>query len=382
MAAIINQGGIAETPEALRAKRDADKRFEESGKKYDDDPSLAGKEQASIRESLGYWEFSVGTNESWGFEAEEEGNPDDILGELDDIELENTHDNTQTEVATEEKAIKEEWEVATSNLEAFREHPATPILERFNKTESQYDLPQITESDCQKILSNIWEESIDLQTLYASCDIDFEDYNAWANLKRYLAEGIKLNPEKTAESSEDWSIKLPEDFTSHELLSDNEDPIVQLLAENYIKLPEWEHAEASFEADMQTCFETTVNKLIDWKQFARNEAFSTAMREIQTGDLETKLKALTYIEWLVHVEQAKWGKKNKEDLKAATKKAAENNNAAEAFRTNQEARAASEAELLANNVALETSVILNQKPEEMGWDIFTAGELDTANASV
>ena len=307
-----------------------------------------------------------------GEEIEEEENPDNILSILDNDDIDNIPEEKEVEIENESEIQENQWEVLTVNLEAFKEHPATPIFERYNATEAWYNLPQITENDCEKLLSNIWNNNTDLKSLEASCDIRFENPKAGANLKRYLSQAIKLNPEKTTESSEDWQVKLPEDFKSHELLSDSENDIVQLLAENYIKLPEWDNAQASFEADMQTCFETSANKLIEWKQFSRTETFEKAMKQISSGELESQLAAMNYIHKLVHTQEGQHGKKQAEKGKKLKDTQVANNNAVDAFQEAQSSKAKAEAELHANNQALEESTVLNA-PEETWGDIDMLG---------
>jgi len=351
----------------------------------DTGPMINGEGEALKADGGGmYASFEEPKNDtnSLGEEIEEEGNPDDILKKLDNDETEVVVEVGDTSEENPE-VVEDEWEVLTTNLEAFQEHPATPILERFNATEAWYDLPKITENDCQKLLSNIWDNSMDLKLLEASCDIKFENPEAGENIKRYLSEAIKLNPEKATELSEDWKVELPEDFKSHELLSDSENDIVQLLAENYIKLPEWDNAQASFEADMQTCFETSANKLIEWKQFSRTETFEKAMKQISSGELESQLAAMNYIHKLVHTQEGQHGKKQTEKGKRLKETQVANNNAAEEFQRSQseQARIAAENKDI-NDIALEASN-LNQAPEEKGWDVFeTVWELEKATASV
>lgn len=141
-----------------------------------------------------------------------------------------------------------------------------------------------------------------------------------------------------------------------------------------VSLDSWEGLEKAFATSIIE---------ISLKADETTVAYQEIVNDIKNSEksFEERFKRLVELEDYANTEVVKWGKKNKEDLMAAKKRSTTNNNAVDAFRESQQARAVSEAELLANNVALEASEILNA-PEESGWDVFAASwELDTISSA-
>ena len=142
-----------------------------------------------------------------------------------------------------------------------------------------------------------------------------------------------------------------------------------------VSLDSWEGLEKAFATSIIE---------ISLKADETTVAYQEIVNDIKNSEksFEERFKRLIELEDYANTEVVKWGKKNKEDLMAAKKRSTTNNNATEAFQETQSARAKAEAELHANNNALEQSEVLSGQDEEIGWDVFNAGDLDTANASV
>ena len=374
MPTIINQGWIAESPEALRAKRDADKMFEESGKKYDDDPSLAWKEQASIRESLGYGKFSAGTSESWNLENKEEAeNPDDILTALDDVDDMPVEAVSGEIIDTWEEIVEAEEKLAT-NLELHQEHPAYPMFDNFNITERQFNQPEVTEDVFVQVTEWIWEEGwLDLKKLENNVkEAKIDDKDLQRNLINYIRKTMALNPKRQLET--DWETReLPEEFKQNTLLDNPESDINQLIAANYIRFPQWAEGNPSFEQDIHTSCKTAANCIIAGKDIPRNEGFEIAMNEIQSTDLATQLNGLKYLHKIANTNEGQHGKRQQEKGKKLSDARIANNNAADAFQTAQQDAATREADLHAKNTKIEDMAALNIEPEVKSWDVDMGG---------
>jgi hypothetical protein len=128
--------------------------------------------------------------------------------------------------------IKDAREITdVKELEIFLEHPYYPIIERFAK------LPgvKILNSDMieiARVLNDKTFEEIDVNTL--------NEGNIDKNLKNYLSNYLlkiqELNPKQ--EDKEIQDIEIPKEFDSVDVLQDKNNDIVQLLAKNYIRIPD------------------------------------------------------------------------------------------------------------------------------------------------
>jgi len=172
------------------------------------------------------------------------------------------------------------------------------------------------EEDFSQLRSVLWEEfSLDaLGSALTECEI--KDPIVKKNLWNYIEQAKKLNPKQ----SEVWweeAPELPSRWKGIDLLNKPEDPTIQLLATSFIELPTGQDGQPNFEADMQTAFDKAVSITTLGKSFPQGEAYDIALKDIHSGDLETKLSALTYITSLVNTEQAKGWMKNKQDFQKA-----------------------------------------------------------------
>ena len=204
-------------------------------------------------------------------------------------------------------------EKAGENLETseFKQNPNYPIIKRF--TEIQW--VNISSEDMLKINKVLLGlEDFDILKLEKNLKGNFfSDPKLEPCLLRYLLKITRLNPQLIR--NEDLKIEkidLPKEFKNNDILNDENSEIIKLLAQNYIKIPDWVHWEPNFDKDIQTCFDITVNKIIDKKQFQENESFGIAMQDIKSGDIETKLQAITYIYSLVNTSQWIWWKRSAE----------------------------------------------------------------------
>ena len=194
------------------------------------------------------------------------------------------------------------------------ENPNYPIIQRF------FEIKWIDASISDKNKINdslVWLWELNIQELKEALEtIDFDDENLWSVLLGYLWKIEELNPHQLEEDNSsqegEVAVSLPEDFEKSGVLSDENNQIIQLLAKNYVKIPDWEDGGSNFEKDIQTCFEITVNKIINGKEFSRNQWFEIAIEEIQSWDLEAKLLALSYIHSLVNTVEWVKSKKSKE----------------------------------------------------------------------
>ena len=222
-------------------------------------------------------------------------------------------------------------------LEKFKENPDYPILERFTKEikwKSVWNLP-ITELSNENLLqiSTILKEEhseTSMEWLKKNLSkVKFTDKNTGIALNWYIDKVIELNKDKDWKTNKDdsnteedsdikkWAeagsweeiLELPEEFKHNDFLSEKpkDDNVVQLLIKNHTQLPDWNNWEANFNKDILTTFEITANKIIDWKNFSRNESFDRAMKDVKNWDIETRFNALSYINSMVNTaEWSKW----------------------------------------------------------------------------
>ena len=208
----------------------------------------------------------------------------------------------------EKNEQKETIEVRES--EKHKENPNYPIIQRFLQMEG-INVSNEDKENIYKSFENLKE--INLQQLRWNIEWgNFSEPKLKLILTLYLSKIEELNINQTEEKNDSEEIKLPEEFRNSEHLNDSKNEVIQLLAQNYIKIPDWENWQANFDKDIQTCFEITTNKIIIWKEFPRNEAFEIAIEDIKSWDLETKIQALEYIHSLVNTsEWIRWAKSKK-----------------------------------------------------------------------
>ncbi len=228
-------------------------------------------------------------------------------------------DNTEekTNINSEQQVTNKEWlENKKFDLNKFKENPNYPILERFTQIQwrnwEKINNTQLSNDnllEISKILQeNWWKNSLDYLKSKLNT-IDFKDKKTAFYLWNYIDKVKLLNKWKKEETLDDWEklYSLPKEFKDINILNNQKDDIVQLLIKNYTKLPNTNNWEPKFEKDILTTFEITANKIIEWKNFPRNESFDLAMRDIKNGDLETRYNALSYINSLVNtLEWIKW----------------------------------------------------------------------------
>lgn len=190
----------------------------------------------------------------------------------------------------------------TRELKLFREHSYFPIIDRFTKLSwvdvKNYDMVAIAKVFNEKKFHEINSSSLN------NVDID-------SKLKGYLSNYIskieELNPKNEWKQLDE--IEIPKEFDNIDALQDQDNDLVQLLAKNHTRIPDWKDWSPDFSKDIETTFKITLNKLIDWKQFQRTESFDLAVNDIKNWDIETKFVALSYVYSLVNTKELlKWAK--------------------------------------------------------------------------
>lgn len=219
--------------------------------------------------------------------------------------------------SSNEEKIKNNIDKNTINFDRYTESVIFPIISRFEWKYEEWE-----ELIIQKNLAREWEE--DLFKILK--DISSELKNS--EFKSYISEFITNNEKKQEKEEENiWEqkVKIPEDFKQNEFLEKNKNTqTVELLAKNYIKIPEkksWDkEIKWNFEENLKLTFEITANKIIDWKQINRSESFDEAMRDIREGrDIKEMFFALSYVNSYVNTKEwLKW-KKSKKEFERITK---------------------------------------------------------------
>jgi len=203
----------------------------------------------------------------------------------------------------------ENIEKELSVFEKNKKNPATPVLERINNDISWVS---IWNSDLEKIYDNLWtidsEKDVISELLDAIDKSNLEEKTH--DILSSILTQIWKNSDDRLKESNDWKVELPEEFKWNKLLNNPKyEKVVGLLAKNYISFPEWDSWEPNIEKDIQLSIETTVNKVIGWKQIPNTEGFRYAINEVHSGDLGTQLEALNYIySWVNTNEWMKWKK--------------------------------------------------------------------------
>lgn len=304
-------------------------------------------------------------------EAQEEENPDKVLAELESDDMEDDFNETgkiiEEENNIEVKSVDTEHCVFGPTIDScIRPGGLTPEEWR----EAKIVLTWLAEwADIGKELSKanispthrwklteVVEYLIDPETKEKNKENFLKDF--WTRLEDFKED----NPEWEKEF---WAITQQ---------------AVDRLWSNYFVNLDTEGVSLDWWEGLEKAFATSIIE-ISLKADETTVAYQEIVNDIKNSEksFEERFKRLVELEDYANTEVVKWGKKNKEDLMAAKKRSTTNNNAVEAYQEAQSARAASEAELLANNVALETSDILNT-PEETGWDVFTVWEGDIIRA--
>lgn len=301
---------------------------EKKDKEYNEPLKVSFQEQKSrLAESL-YWSFKPNNYEKPIDNSNntelifDSSNLSDSLDNKDknNSELQNQDINNEklwnNEMISNDSKVLDFKEQEKADLSKFKEDPNYPILERFTKIQWNdwkiLDSTYLTDKDLlwiSKVLNQ--NESEDpLKYLKNNLSkIDFKNSNTMIFLWKYLDKIIYLNKDKK-ESKNDWwdeKLALPEEFKNNQVLNRENDDIVQLLIKNHTKLPDTQNWEPNFNKDILTTFEITANKLIEWKNFPRNDVFDLVMKDVKNWDLETRYNALWYIHNLVNTsEWIKW----------------------------------------------------------------------------
>jgi len=327
---------IPESPEALQLKHEADDKFEANWKKYEDNPDLAFQEKNKAKEALWYGEFSEGrekqevtleelteTLNELGLQAvseavakirkKEEHIPlqeivrDVLLSEDAPSYLSPSDKETimvfcfpsrftqQGEFDTPTDSI-EQWEIE----EKVEEVPGIPKLQRLVENNT------ISPEEFEGISEKIGEGEV----LWKAIEATIKD--SWT--KETLLS--IFSPETPQEKSENFFKDMPE-----YVANDREDPTIQLISENYTKIPWVDGEKASNEENFKTAIQEAANTVVDGKIFERTEGFERAMETIQLGeDKEAMYVALGEVHRYVNNYTGMRGKAWKEKLRVAQKK--------------------------------------------------------------
>ncbi len=119
-----------------------------------------------------------------------------------------------------------------------------------------------------------------------------------------------LNNQKTPEERADNFFKnMPEEAKQWQ------DPIIDLIAENYREIPGKNGQEPNKNADFITAAQEAVNQVVDGKQFPRNDVFEKNMAKIQAGESkESVYLGLKAVHTYVNSISGKYAKASKKKL--------------------------------------------------------------------
>jgi hypothetical protein len=271
------------------------------------------------------------------------------------------------------------------DIKKFEDKPWYPIIERF----TNIDWIKLTNEEKISILEWVWKSN-NIQNVINWLDKSINqstliDTEKKQFLQKYLHIVKKLN--KKSNINENQEIKkqdLPKVFWNYTFLSNFEDKNVQLLASNYLILPDWINWEPDTNKDLETAFQVTVNKIIEWKQISKNESFEIAMNDIQKWNIEEKFYALKYINTLVQTSQwSKWWK-NRKDFKQMKEKHNLKKKEYLDFKIDKIEKLIlkswNDSEKLKYELELET--LQEEKNEEdFEWEVFSWWKLDKQNES-
>lgn len=282
----------------------------------------AEKVQKWAMEGIWYSKFQIPEQDSkWTSNNENIEENKDLVKWPYDFWVEWIPDKNEVDVKSVESRLKE-WEQIEKDLETFKENPNFPILKRFTEIKwknwdnlNVVQLDENTLNEISKILGEWWEEK-DLVKNLEKLDselwnIEFDNPMTADYLSVYINKTINLNNSSKQMVEKDGKslYSLPEEFKTNETLNNQDSEITQLLIKNYTKLPDLDNWWSNFEKDILTTFEITANKIIEWKQFIRNDWYELAMADIKNWDIETRFEALNYINSLVNTaEWLKWVK--------------------------------------------------------------------------
>lgn len=278
------------------------------------------------------------------------------------------------------------------DLEKFKEHPNYPILERFSKLSwtdwKSIEWTQLTNNDLlqlSKALDKNWWKD-DIEKLKSTLkDVKFDNPMTWSFLSSYLEKVKELNPSSTKKETKDkwWEIKveLPAEFKKNDLLNNDKDDIVQLLAKNYKKFPDLWDWTSDFNKDIMTTFEISANKLIEGKQIKRNESFDLAMRDVKNSDLKTRFFALKYLNSYINTsEWLKWVKsmKSYQDIVNSHEDNREEYVEVKIEQLNKDLEVAKNKWDEKKTIQIQEE-IAKLETQKTKWDVFEAWQLDVAN---
>lgn len=293
---------VSETPEQFSEKQDW----------------LDKDKQFNMPKQTLYWEFKPKINQT----VEVTDNPELVKSESNIQKQPEWEDNISGWENTEQEIPEQE----KLDLSKFKENPNYPILERFTQIQwnnwEPLESTQLKNKDLieiSKVLDkNEWDKD-PLEYLKANLwKIDFENPKTSDFLSSYIDKIIDLNKDKNEQVVDKWDdkwsekLELPDEFKNNNVLNNENDDVVQLLVKNHKKLPDLKNWEPNFDKDILTTFEVTANKIIDWKNLPRNESFNIAMNDVKHWDMETRYKALTYINRLVNTIE--WVKSESSEL--------------------------------------------------------------------
>ena len=181
----------------------------------------------------------------------------------------NSENNDEQEIPSPEEETSEE-EAMTARRENINgemhteEKPGFPVLQKLER--NNIISPQHFESILQNELTN----GNSLKDAIISSIENPDDR------KHILSFFNEENPEKKAET---FHKSMPD-----EIAKDKDNPIVQLIAENYTEIPGKNGEKPSKEADFKTAIQEAANTTIEGKTFPRTEGFERAMKMIQRGN--------------------------------------------------------------------------------------------------
>ena len=268
------------------------------------------------------------------------------------------------------------------DLKKIKEKPWYPIIERFIET----SWIKLSNQDLYLIFEWIWDKH-DWQILIDQLkeSLEHKTINNKEYLLNYLNIAKKLNKEKK-EIWTDKEIDLPKVFNKYDFLNNKNDEIVTIIANNYLVLPDlnWESNE---QKDIKTALKLSVNKIIDWKQFPRNENFDLAMKDINNinWSIEEKFYALKYINSLVQTSGwSKWWK-NKKDFKQIKERHKLTKKEYLDFKIEQVeqllVKSKNETEKLKYELELE-SLNENLNDDDFKWEVFQWWEIDKSKENI
>ncbi|MCP4522844.1 MAG: hypothetical protein GY828_01360 [Candidatus Gracilibacteria bacterium] len=207
-------------------------------------------------------------------------------------------------------------------LQKFEDNPVYPIIDRFVNIELSHDekLNVFKEEDILNIANYMTNNNTKggdiIEDLEKSIDnIELSSFEATVYFSNYIQEIKNINQENKTVSTE-GVYEIPKELEQIDLLTEQpENPVYQLIYENFTQFPDGQYGEVNLDKDIQTTFEICLNKIIDNKELKRTQGTEIAINDIRGDEsMETKIKALSYLFGHVNTGENLKAHKNKASI--------------------------------------------------------------------